>query len=436
MQRWFLSCAVLLGLSALAEAQYAAPAASPYGGAITPTAPTPAGPTPALPPTGAPVYAPNCAPACAPVVSMECAAAKSIEPWGPRVWTDADFLFWWVSPASSPFPLVTTGDPAGANPGALTSPATVPLFGGNGIDFSVFTGLRVTIGGWVDEERTFGFSVEGFGLFENNRSFAFAGDATGRPPIYQPIINGATGNPGAFIIADPLGGGLGGLTGSLVVDLGLQLWGAEANALVNLYQSKMFRWDGVVGINHLNLREELGFTRGLNDFTFDVQEIQRETFRTANEFYGAQLGSRFGVRTGCVEVDFLNRWSFGVTHQTIDVFGFDAVSGAGVTAPGVFPGALYTAPTNLGSRSRDVFGMASRAQVKIAWVPINNARIFVAYDALYWNSVARPGEQVDPRINPTQLAGGTLVGPAAPLPRLHGTDIWVQGVSVGFEIGF
>ena len=52
----------------------------------------------------------------------------------------------------------------------------------------------------------------------------------------------------------------------------------------------------------------------------------------------------------------------------------------------------------------------------------------------------RPGDQIDPVINPTQLptpAGpGTLVGPARPAFAFHETDLWVHGINFGGEFRF
>src|SRR5687767_11670098 len=61
----------------------------------------------------------------------------------PRIWGGADYLLWWVRKSPAP-PLVVTGDPADAFPGALDQPGTRVLFGGDtGLDYGATSGLRL-----------------------------------------------------------------------------------------------------------------------------------------------------------------------------------------------------------------------------------------------------------------------------------------------------
>ena len=50
--------------------------------------------------------------------------------------------------------------------------------------------------------------------------------------------------------------------------------------------------------------------------------------------------------------------------------------------------------------------------------------------------VLRPGDQIDRTINPTQAAGGVLVGPPRPAPLFNTTDFWAHGVNAGLELSF
>jgi hypothetical protein len=51
--------------------------------------------------------------------------------------------------------------------------------------------------------------------------------------------------------------------------------------------------------------------------------------------------------------------------------------------------------------------------------------------------VARPGEQIDREINPTQLprfnGGGNLAGAGRPAFTFKDNDFWVQGINFGLE---
>jgi hypothetical protein len=66
-------------------------------------------------------------------------------------------------------------------------------------------------------------------------------------------------------------------------------------------------------------------------------------------------------------------------------------------------------------------------------------RLTFGYQFLYWSRVARPGEQIDRVINPTQIpvfGGNQLLGPARPEPLFTTTDFWAQGLNLGLEVRF
>jgi hypothetical protein len=379
-------------------------------------------PGPALP-------CPNPEPLCP--TPVESVAAKE-----PCLRADVGYLLWWVADGPLNFPLVTTGDPTQPAPGAIGTPGTRVLFGGNDLDFNTFAGLRGSFDVWLDGDRKVGLSLEGFGLFQRSNGFAAAGDANGNPPLYHPFYSALLNRPASFAIADPLGGGLGSLTGNVAIESTLEFWGAEANGLLNVYRDATWHLDALVGFRYLDLREDLRFQRSLRDFVFDIAQEQQESFRTSNQFYGAQLGGRLGLRAGALSLDVLGRVGLGSTHQVVTIQGQNFTTGTGAAVTGLTPGALYTAPSNIGRQERDRFGVVPQVQVKIGYALLEQVRVFVAYDYLYWNDVARPGRQMDGVLNVSQLGGGALVGPARPAPRFESSDFWAHGVTFGLELRF
>src|SRR4051812_1195516 len=92
----------------------------------------------------------------APRVDFTCPACDR-----PHIWGDVDYLLWWVRPGSAP-PLVTTGPASDAFPGALDQPGTRVLFGGgNGLGYAPSSGVRLTLGTWLDPERRWGVLASG-----------------------------------------------------------------------------------------------------------------------------------------------------------------------------------------------------------------------------------------------------------------------------------
>jgi len=70
------------------------------------------------------------------------------------------------------------------------------------------------------------------------------------------------------------------------------------------------------------------------------------------------------------------------------------------------------------------------------------ATVYVGYSFLYASNVARPGDQINRNINPTQtVAYGndppvTPVGPAQPTFNFNTTDFWAQTLSIGLAYRF
>ncbi|MEI8380327.1 MAG: BBP7 family outer membrane beta-barrel protein [Planctomycetota bacterium] len=112
---------------------------------------------------------------------------------------------------------------------------------------------------------------------------------------------------------------------------------------------------------------------------------------------------------------------------------FTSSTGTSVTQNG----GLLALPTNIGSYSRDQFSVVPEVGLNVGRQLTDNVRVYVGYTLIYWSSVVRPGDQIDPVINPTQLptptGPGTLVGPARPAFAFHDTDFWAQGINFGLE---
>jgi hypothetical protein len=77
------------------------------------------------------------------------------------------------------------------------------------------------------------------------------------------------------------------------------------------------------------------------------------------------------------------------------------------------------------------------AALNVGYQIRERTRLFVGYTFLYFSDVARPGNQIDRTINPTQTNFANAVGfppPAgqpAPLFNLHQSDFWAQGINFG-----
>jgi hypothetical protein len=384
-------------------------------------------------------------PATPPTVSM----AEDVPVY--RGWVQVDYVLWWLRDAPLPVPLVTTGDPkVGFDPnmvhtvntaGAIGQPGTQVLFGGQDIHAQGYSGMRLTIGDWIDDEERFGAEGSGFILERRTKQFVAASDATGNPPLYFPIFSESAGAERAVPIADPLRG----FSGSVVINSTLQLWGAELNGLVNLYHRPCLELTLLTGFRYADLRENIEIYNTTKDLIFNNVTSLTDYFRTVDQFYGGQLGSRLAVQFHRFSLDITGKVALGATHQVVDIQGNIFQAGPNAPVPpgvGIFPGGVYTQSSNLGKRTADQFAVLPSLEVKWGCALNQRSRVFVGYDLLYWSQVVRPGNQISSIVNLTQNAvldpngQGKLVGPAQPAPLFNRSDFWAQGLTAGFEVRY
>jgi hypothetical protein len=66
----------------------------------------------------------------------------------------------------------------------------------------------------------------------------------------------------------------------------------------------------------------------------------------------------------------------------------------------------------------------------------DHIRAFAGYNFLYWNNVARAGNQVDTSVNTNLLAPPLGGGPSRPAFSFNGSEFWAQGVTFGIEFRY
>ncbi len=225
--------------------------------------------------------------------------------------------------------------------------------------------------------------------------------------------------------------------------------GAEANAIWNGYRSCCLSVDFLGGFRYLNLEEdlELAFNSpvlppgGPNDTyaTFD-------SFRTRNNFYGGQIGTRVRWNRGRFFGDVTGKVAFGSMDQEVLINGafatneFNAVPGTGPLQ--TFPGGVLTQPSNIGSYSRNQFTVIPEVTARLGIRLTKRLSGFVGYTFLYIDEVARPAGQINRNINASQSPaitgdpGATLVGAAQPTHIFDTSSYWAQGINFGLAFSW
>jgi hypothetical protein len=384
-----------------------------------------------------------------PAIASSVATVDSMATY--RSWARVEYLLWWVKNAPLPVPVVTTGDPnVGFDPnhvntvntaGAIDQRGTQVLFGDNSINFPAFSGMRLTLDHWVDEDGFFGVEGSGFVLERRTKRFAVASDKAGNPPLYFPISTGSAGAERGIPIADPLRS----FSGNVGVSSTLQLWSAEGNGILTLVRNPGLEFTLLAGFRYADLRENLQIYNTTTDLIFDNVTNLNDSFHTTNQFYGGQIGSRLAVQRERFSLDLTGKVALGSTYQVVDIQG--TITQAGPNAlvppgPGTFPGGVFAQSSNLGLRRAYQLTVLSSVELTLGYEITPRARMLAGYDILYWNQVARPGNQINHNVNLSQNAVldpnglGRLVGPAQPAPLFNRSDFWAQGINFGLDFRY
>jgi hypothetical protein len=371
-------------------------------------------------------------------------------------WFRSQYLYWWLKEGPLPEPLLTTGSVEGA--GVISSPDTVVLLGQSKIDYGQFNGVRLETGVWLNDSHTWGLEGGGFLLEQRSRFANFSSDAAGNPVLARPFNDfipvGAVPpfTPTSIFVSAP-----GGFTGSFAFATSSRLWGAEANLVRNLVSSPRVNLDLLLGFRYLDLEEDLEIsqtTQALeggelffnnldptNPIPLDPSSTLTivDRFHTRNQFYGGQIGGRLGYRWGPVVLNLSGKVAMGPNHEAVDVTGTTtATTPTGVSS--LPSGMLAIAGTNTGRATTNWFVVVPEANFEVGYQINRFFQVYVGYDFLYVNNIARPGNQITTNLNsaliPTTLNFNSMVGPALPVLPMRKEDFWAQGIHVGMEFRY
>lgn len=365
--------------------------------------------------------------------------ASAPEP-GPRFWGSAEYLLWWSKESPVPVPLATVGPVVPNLTPVLGTPGVSVVLGGGNLDLGTRSGGRFTVGGWVNERRTFGLEAGYLFLGDSTASPSVASSGlAGSPFLAVPFIDRVTGNESSTRLANP--GGFAGV-GTLSATNSFQ--GGELNGLFNVARREKWNLDLIAGFRYLNFQERLAFATSSPAVVGPADVFTTlDQFNTNNDFYGGQIGARFERQFGRLFLNATGKVAFGSTHQTVAVAGQLVTNDFnGFGAPQTFAGGYFTQPTNIGRQTNDAFSVLTDLNLSAGYQVTRGLRVFVGYSLLHISNVVQPGEQMDRRINPSQApaiigtAPGVLVGPAAPLPLFNSTDFWAHGVNFGVQLRY
>ena len=101
-------------------------------------------------------------------------------------------------------------------------------------------------------------------------------------------------------------------------------------------------------------------------------------------------------------------------------------------------GGLFAQPTNIGQYTHNAFAVVPEGMLKLNYRFTDRMIGSIGYSFLYMSSVARPGDQINHAVNPSQLtiATPTVTLPPQPIFQFNTSDYWAQGITFGLDFRF
>ncbi len=338
----------------------------------------------------------------------------------PPVQFSADYLFWWIKDGPLNGPLAPNGNP-NSTAGPLGTPGPQELFPGNSFNYGPFSGLKVTLIAPVNDLLSFEKSL----FFLEQRSVGFQANPVPASPLF-PGLNAGT---------------------SVVSHTRLSGW--EINSRFNVFQQQGLSLIVLGGMRSLDLNEDVlirdqfslldpvaaGFQGA--PLATGSQVSTQDRFKATDHFYGGQFGARGQFRRGPLSLVLQGKLALGTTQQLVIVDGSSTVLGP---LTGTAPGGVFAQPSNISRNYHSPFAYVPEGLVRIGLDLTDNVKVTAGYTFLYWSDVVRPGNQIDPGVNPalvpTNPAYGTSNQPGHPAALFQTTDFWAQGLTFGLEFSF
>jgi hypothetical protein len=348
-------------------------------------------------------------------------------------YASASYLGWTFQRKNVP-PLVTVspaGTPAGTT-GVLGLPTTTVLIDRSNQEDTYHSGGRFNIGIWMPGGN-WAVDFDYFFLGQQNTGATFG--SNGDPQFARPLIIG--GQETVQFVSLP-----GVVNGAVSTNMSSQMWGAEINARQKWLCGPCGWVDMLYGYRHLDLSESISIGENLVQLN-PVGNLGigiLDQFHTRNVFNGGQIGIQS-------EWHFWNRWFVGGTAKVAlgDMREQVNISGSTTYTPlpngtsTTFGTGILASGSNSGNHQMDHFVVIPELNFKIGYELNDHWRVWAGYDFLFVSNVVRPGDQIDRRLNPSQIplpppAGAQpLVGVAQPAVLFRTTTFIAQGVSFGLQ---
>ncbi len=366
-----------------------------------------------------------------------------------RFWLREEYVAWQAT--ASHVPTLVATSPTG------TLPAETPLYGNGNYNGGFRPGAWTQAGMWLDCCRNWG--LQGDYFFVGRESSPFRASSDGDPVLARPFTDATTGLPSDQLISFP-----GSVVGSVRVSNYNSLAGAGGVVRHNLCcwadccetscndgcsngcrrdfcGQNCWRLDGIAGFRYYRFNDNVGVNELLTSIDpttgvpIGTQFNVTDSFRTQNNFYGAEIGAIASRYRGRWMYEVGARVGLGTTQQIASINGGTVVSFPGAPTA-VNSGGLLALGSNIGTYKQNVFSAIPQVSGRLGYRVTERLTFLVGYTAIYWGQVARAGDQIDTTVNPNLIPPPIPGGPASPSFSFHNSHLFLQGITIGGEFYF
>ena len=334
---------------------------------------------------------------------------------GPKIWASADYLLWLVKSGNSP--ALVQGIRGVQGGGAQM----VDLYPAGKIDYGTLNGVRGTFGFWLNGSQTLGLETSYMWLGTTSVGETFVSSPS--LILGRPFFNANTGGNAFFQLSSPNG-----TAGAVAVRNSLHVEGGEANFLLNS-MSIGPRLNLLAGFRYLDISENLRVNDVSVNSATGFAASSFDSFGTLNQFFGGQIGLRWGFQGERLSTSFTGKIAYGAMLEHVRIDGGTSVStpNAGTATAS---GGILALPTNIGSYNRTQGTFIPEAIANVGYRLTPWATMSVGYNFMYVHNLVRPGAQIDPAVNPQNFPFGSGSASAThPGFQYRSEDLWLQGIN-------
>ena len=243
----------------------------------------------------------------------------------------------------------------------------------------------------------------------------------------------------------------GALAGGISVDAKSEFWGTEISAAYHWHAKERLTFDGLFGFRFLRLAESLTIQDQLqplvnNFLTFQGAPIpatdsltDQDSFVTANNFYGLQLGGQVRWDEDWFSICAFGKVALGANDQMVDINGSTTLNTPGAASQ-TASGGVLALPSNIGNYNRTIFGVVPEVGLKFGVIVCPHVLLTAGYSFLYWDQVVRPAGQIDNGLNPAHIPSDQFFSPgtgaARPAFTFSEEAFWINNFTFGVEFHY